>query len=792
MAIRNAFHRAGVVIIDANVTHIMAATVLWVVGTEQVKGFAITFWLGAVLSMFSTMFVAKVIFEIAERRQWISKLKMLHVITDTSIDFMGWFPAAATFSVLITVLGLAVAFHRGQGLFDIDFTGGVSVEADFRDEHKPDDVRKRLAAVDLSDLAVSDVWGKPEEQGKRYLINTSEGDPETVKRKVDEVFTKELIRNTVEWGKLLAIAAPERSKAKVAEKPDKGTETPKEKEPRGEVEKSPGKTESKTDEKPAEKTDEKPTGKTEEKTEEKSAGKSDEKTVEKTGEKPADKTEEKTEEKPAGKSDEKTADKTEEKPAAKTDEKPADKTEEKTEEKPADKTDAKTVEKTDEKSAGKSDDKPDDNKKSEPPAKEQSRNDLPPHTMLALADSAPAPSAQDTNKTETPADKKSDDASKEKPEVKEDDNAQDKAAAKEEKSAAAKEGSAAKEKVTAKEEKTAAPKSKDDAKEKAAPKEKSGKKEDASAKDKAAKDETAKDKSAAKEKAAAKERVSGRFGGGIETKLTFSQKINHTAVSQMIEAALKENGIPEKTDFELTSADYSEGDPSPYDEWTLKIKLPPAKAGKVLATMQQQVAATPYFPVANTIGGAVATDTRWKAVYALVASWVLIILYLWIRFQGVAFGLAAVIALIHDVLVMLGAIAFSYYVPAWLGAPILLEPFKINLPIVAAFLTIIGYSVNDTIVVFDRVREVRGKSPRITRQMINDSTNQTLSRTLLTSFTVMLVVVILYLFGGQAVHGFAFALIVGVLTGTYSSIYVAAPILLWLVHPAEMKAGRDQ
>ena len=96
-----------------------------------------------------------------------------------------------------------------------------------------------------------------------------------------------------------------------------------------------------------------------------------------------------------------------------------------------------------------------------------------------------------------------------------------------------------------------------------------------------------------------------------------------------------------------------------------------------------------------------------------VLSWSLIILYLWIRFQGVAFGLAAVIALIHDVLVMLGAIAFSYYlapVPG-LSAVTMIEPFKINLPIVAAFLTIIGYSVNDTIVVFDRIREIRGKSP---------------------------------------------------------------------------------
>ncbi len=119
----------------------------------------------------------------------------------------------------------------------------------------------------------------------------------------------------------------------------------------------------------------------------------------------------------------------------------------------------------------------------------------------------------------------------------------------------------------------------------------------------------------------------------------------------------------------------------------------------------------------------------------------------------------------------------------------MIDQFKVNLPIVAAFLTIIGYSVNDTIVVFDRIREVRGKDPRMTRQMVNDSTNQTLSRTLLTSFTVMLVVFVLYVAGGKEIHGFAFALLIGVLTGTYSSIYVAAPILLWLIHPKAMKKG---
>ncbi|CAN0354160.1 unnamed protein product, partial [Ectocarpus sp. 4 AP-2014] len=92
--------------------------------------------------------------------------------------------------------------------------------------------------------------------------------------------------------------------------------------------------------------------------------------------------------------------------------------------------------------------------------------------------------------------------------------------------------------------------------------------------------------------------------------------------------------------------------------------------------------------------------------------------------------------------------------------------------------TIIGYSLNDTIVVFDRIREVKGKSPKLTAATINKSVNQTLSRTLLTSLTTLIVVLILYFFGGAGIHAFAFALVVGVIVGTYSSIFIASPALL--------------
>src|SRR5207302_9411303 len=112
----------------------------------------------------------------------------------------------------------------------------------------------------------------------------------------------------------------------------------------------------------------------------------------------------------------------------------------------------------------------------------------------------------------------------------------------------------------------------------------------------------------------------------------------------------------------------------------------------------------------------------------------------------------------------------------WLG----LEDFKIDLPAVAALLTLVGYSVNDTIVVFDRIREVRGKNPDLTPKMINDSVNQTLTRTVLASLATWLVVFVLYVWGGPGVHLFAFVMVVGVIVGTYSSIYIASPLLLIL------------
>src|SRR5205823_2828333 len=165
-----------------------------------------------------------------------------------------------------------------------------------------------------------------------------------------------------------------------------------------------------------------------------------------------------------------------------------------------------------------------------------------------------------------------------------------------------------------------------------------------------------------------------------------------------------------------------------------------------------------------------AADTQQTALYAILASWAAILLYLWFRFGSWTFGAAAVLCLLHDLFFTLGVIAAAHYVA---GLPVFhnllgVRDFKIDLPAVAALLTLVGYSVNDTIVVFDRIREVRGKNPALTPQMINDSVNQTLSRTVLTALTVFLVSAVLYFAGGEGVHLFAFVMVIGVLVGTYS------------------------
>ena len=176
---------------------------------------------------------------------------------------------------------------------------------------------------------------------------------------------------------------------------------------------------------------------------------------------------------------------------------------------------------------------------------------------------------------------------------------------------------------------------------------------------------------------------------------------------------------------------------------------------------------------------AMTATTSKLAVVAVVLSWLGIIVFLWFRFGSAKWGIAAVVCLVHDTIIMVGLVAVSGWMyDTFLGKWLMLDAFKIDMTMIAAILTVIGYSVNDTIVVFDRIRENRGRLTSVSANMINQSINQTISRTLLTSFSVFLVVFVMYVWGGDGIHGFNFALLAGVLFGTYSSIAVAAPILL--------------
>jgi SecD/SecF fusion protein len=148
-----------------------------------------------------------------------------------------------------------------------------------------------------------------------------------------------------------------------------------------------------------------------------------------------------------------------------------------------------------------------------------------------------------------------------------------------------------------------------------------------------------------------------------------------------------------------------------------------------------------------------------------------IFLYIFIRFRDWRYSLGTIVALLHDVLVTL--IVFSFL------KGVVPFPLEIDQHFIAAVLTVIGFSMNDTVIVFDRIREDRKLYPTMPLpEAINKAINETLSRTIMTSLTVFLTILILFIFGGEVTRGFAFAMLIGVITGTYSSIFVAAPILV--------------
>jgi preprotein translocase subunit SecF len=215
------------------------------------------------------------------------------------------------------------------------------------------------------------------------------------------------------------------------------------------------------------------------------------------------------------------------------------------------------------------------------------------------------------------------------------------------------------------------------------------------------------------------------------------------------------------------------GDPS-QNRVMVRVPHVGAEQGTALSQAKQQVidaltrGSVGTFHEAGTqiVGPAVGQELRSKALLATVFSLIGILLYLAFRFQF-SFGVGAVVATIHDLLITMAFLAFFRY--------------DMSLNVIAAILTMTGFSTNDTIVIFDRIREnLRGMRRESLPRVINESVNQTLGRTVITSGTALLTALALFFFGGEVLHGFAFTMVVGIITGTYSSIFIAAAIVsLW-------------
>lgn len=677
MAIRNGFDRAWSAIFDSNVTTLISAVILFFIGTDQVKGFATTLFIGVAMSMFTAIYCARVAFDVAERKRWMTTLHMTQLIGETHFDFVKWMRPAMVASAILIVAGLATVFTRGKNLLDIDFTGGVSVEAVFEQpiaegetpvrekvSNIPEtvrtevrdlllaqqgpalkaEIRKELsdgqepteASVDaelnrrldemttLPGVAVSSVTIAGEPANKRFLIDTSNPSIEAVELILTRLFVNEkLARNTVEIGEVAMIDAPLPATTTTSSPAaETASETPS-------PPVAPPTTPTSSDA---------PTG---------SCGVVYQDAPAESGGStpPSEATE---------------APSATEPPAA---QEPATPTE----------TPAPTEVPT----------------ATETPAAAETPTPAPPVTPPTAAPATPPVN-------ESPA---------------------------------------------------------------------------------AIIDETAPS-------------AASKFVGGTRGALKFSQKMSESNLRKRVQAALDSTGQA-STPFDVTNPGLEAGDTQPVQEWTVRLALPVDQARVVLDRLRDQLEGEPFFPSSSSIGGQVAANTQWSAIYALIASLVAIAVYLWVRFQRMVYGVAAVIALIHDVLVSLVALSASYYLAPYLGF-LGVEQFKINLPIIAAFLTIIGFSINDTIVIFDRMREVRGKSPKLTAEMINLSLNQTLSRTILTSLTVFITVIIMYVMGGQGIHGFAFAMLVGVISGTYSTVFIAAPLVLWLGAPADVQTVSER
>mgnify|MGYP001568722463 CR=1 FL=1 len=251
------------------------------------------------------------------------------------------------------------------------------------------------------------------------------------------------------------------------------------------------------------------------------------------------------------------------------------------------------------------------------------------------------------------------------------------------------------------------------------------------------------------------------FAGGILLQIKFSKIVDISEVRNALEAIGSKEAMVQKFGGEnefLIRVEKASGD---LEEMSRKIQ----------SSLQGQFKDNALeIRRAEVVGPKVGRDLKEKAILATVLSFLAILLYVAFRFRQISYGLGGIVALVHDIIITFGAIS--------------LFELEFSLTLLAVILTIIGFSINDTIVIFDRVREdVKKMRKESLETIFNTSINECLGRTILTSGTVMMVVLILFFFGGPVIHDFTTALIIGLISGTYSTVYVASPIvLLWHNH----------
>ncbi|MHB8828851.1 MAG: protein translocase subunit SecF [Syntrophales bacterium] len=250
----------------------------------------------------------------------------------------------------------------------------------------------------------------------------------------------------------------------------------------------------------------------------------------------------------------------------------------------------------------------------------------------------------------------------------------------------------------------------------------------------------------------------------------------------LIQIKFKNDTHTDKIRSAFQSAGFEGGIIQDYGPHEVMVRTPETGKNPASLTSDVEKASQAAFGAGNyeirrieMVGPKVGKDLTRKAILAIIFSWLGILIYVGVRFEF-RYALGGIIALVHDVLI---AITF-----------LSLFDKEFDLNIVAALLTIVGYSINDTIVIFDRIREnARKNMKQSLNDIINASVNQTLSRTILTSTTVLIVLLVLFFFGGQVIHDFTFALIVGTVSGVYSTVFIASPVVLLFekIRPSGLK-----